>query len=727
MKLKHRTVKSLLLAAVSFFETTQPLFGEETQSNRYLQDRLLIGPGMNTGWANGDLLEAILCIKQDKYDEGSASFTWWGASSMYRVLTGDVEILQSGRNANLQLDTNFPIIGLTATYNINGIDQELKSEIVACNINGQGSCPDGDNTKFESNSEITLCRNIIKNEATDTSLYTSAITREFFDYNLNVNDYNLDVNNELKIRLIQLYLHALGYNPGKIDGIMGQKTENELKKFFHENSLPYSYSEEEIDAYLDELQIKRYVLEQAEDQVYNIELKPMNEISVITYPDLATDATFTQSLSVFDAFEKGRNDIYLCDGTAGNWVDTPVVVLSLENDTLINNTENIFGDDVPTTSQCTKVIFSDLNSDGLSDVVYSDATMDYLPNDAPLTAKTIEFALNRGNFFERITQVVESEIWGIRSYATAAGDIDGDSFGEILLSSGLDASQSKVIDFNEGQIEIRTNPFVERDMWGDASNASTLQVADFDLDGEEDLYIGGQQISPNNRIAWSGLSANSFSLLPETVIGNQSAIYFGKPQILTGADMVSTAIADFDNDGDPDIFNIFEEIHSLQTEKGIVKLFYGGSQLQVIENIGGRNFVNRKIAMKSNMGDRYYLSPIIYDLNNDGLLDIIANYWNKEVNWSTWANHGFVIFMNLGDLEFQKIDSLYVSGGLEFSGTDVQDKNTILGNYNPDRRKGLLFPLERRGDKILVAIVQPYSDPGGSRRLENYLAELQIE
>ena len=46
------------------------------------------------------------------------------------------------------------------------------------------------------------------------------------------------------------------------------------------------------------------------------------------------------------------------------------------------------------------------------------------------------------------------------------------------------------------------------------------------------------------------------------------------------------------------------------------------------------------------------MQPILYDLSNDGRMDIVQNFWNKGCNWETLSCYGSTFLINNLGLNF---------------------------------------------------------------------------
>ncbi|MDB9749476.1 FG-GAP-like repeat-containing protein [Planktomarina temperata] len=502
--------------------------------------------------------------------------------------------------------------------------------------------------------------------------------------------------NKVYVKTVQASLKSNGYAPGPVDGLWGPKTEKALKLWA-----------------LDRGTFTRFEFENLISTFLNSTLSAVDETNIplminkgfhstTSLPEYSNDATIVHGTGVADLFGDGKKTIFLCSTTYVNFVDHPVVVLKVENDVAVDITDEIFSGDVPTINQCTAIYFVDLNGDALLDVVYADAGRDA----PPWTGTAIEVALNTGDGLKRITRQFEDATWGIRAYSIAAGNIDNDKFGEIILSSGTDAEKSVILQFNADGVTLSPNKFVGIDQWWDVNNATNMQVFDFDNDGKNDIFVGGNFSSPSNRIFWSGLNSDGPQQYSDTPLGHYSGNWRGDKRDVTGADVTASAIADFDNDGDLDIVNAYEHL-SGRWSGDKYQITYGRSYLQVLEQTSKRHFSEVDVGLNFDLGERYFLPAILSDLNNDGFVDIILNYWSKNAgSWATEAKFGSVVMINKGEMNFQKIEA------------------DQIGGYNSDVG-GMLFPINEIDGGARVLVLQPYSGSRSSnRRLISYTAHL---
>ena len=540
------------------------------------------------------------------------------------------------------------------------------------------------------------------------------------------------------VQEVQTWLTQLGFEPGPADGSYGKRTKQALEAFYQGKggSFDGDLSENEVQdlreaikaAGISEGTQGNNVTAAVHAADYSLQISNRSVQSTIELPEYSNDATIVHGINVFDIKSDGANEVFLCGTTYRNWVDHPVTILEVKGDGAVDATEKYFGTNVPTSNDCTHIYFTDLDSNGLKDVVYTDSGSD----GEPWNATTIEVALNNGAGFTRITEKFQDETYGIRAYTVAAGNFDDDKYGEILLSSGSSndceyskcPGKSRIIQFDGENVSVSKNDFFQRGIWTHKEiDATNIQVADIDNDGKSDIYIGGNWMSPNSAVFWSGMSAKKSSKLNETAHSHINTDKINskmnreniKNLPVQGADMTSSAISDFDNDGDFDFVNAYEKIIAnckRQEDGGLWCEMVGGNEdgnsyLQVLEQTSKRKFNDVAQDFDAALGNRYFLDPIIFDVNGDGLADIIMNYWNKKQDWTYGNPFGSTILVNKGGMRFQKVEAKDI-GGYEAS----------FG--------GMIFPIQRSGTTTKVLVLQPHSGRQGEiqRRLTSYTADV---
>jgi hypothetical protein len=520
------------------------------------------------------------------------------------------------------------------------------------------------------------------------------------------------------VQQVQTWLTQLGFEPGPIDGSYGGRTKQALEAFYQGRggSFDGEISKNEI-LELREAMKAAGLLGQDVTQIANSKTKfslvNVTEQQRFTYLEKSEWGVIPQGMAVFDVDENGINEVYWCFKEMPGMTDIPNVTFTKIGLRIEDVTDRVFGQDIPTSNACSYVMFSDLNADGKKDLVYSEAGTDIAPWNR---TSAVEILINTGSAFKRITQNFEKEISGMRNYAVGVGNLDTDEFGEILLPSGLDIETSKVLDFDaNGDAAIRRNPLIDNlpHTWHYYFGATNYFVEDFDKDGRSDLYIGGTMVSPPNSILWGGLSSKQPAYLPETFLG---WTHYGD-EIGIGGDVNSIVSSDFDNDGDHDLVLGIERVDAIWKgdEHGYETDYSKGSILQILEQISPRQFEDKTAVTGNDLGATYIQPMIVYDLNSDGLEDIIVNYWMKsyfieEKHWLDSNLFGSMFLINKGGMRFERQLASEMPGYNKFM-------------------EGMIFPLSSENDKISVMVLQPRSRGMGTaqRYVDGYLADLTFE
>jgi hypothetical protein len=205
--------------------------------------------------------------------------------------------------------------------------------------------------------------------------------------------------------------------------------------------------------------------------------------------------------------------------------------------------------------------------------------------------------------------------------------------------------------------------------------------------------------------AEGGYTPAGLITLPDGPYGHHN----GSPPapVRQAADIGPVAVADFNNDGLPDIFA--QETQTLEYAPGVFTdtndpgyqeiranggTAVGETAMQVLINQGSRRFADISAASSSPiLGRRHYQDVIPVDLNNDGFLDIVGTYQTSyyagvRTQWGT------TLFLNDGTGVFQAVDGTRLLATVTTTPTNGQRWN--LGSFIPtvvdaNRIEGIVF------------------------------------
>lgn len=337
----------------------------------------------------------------------------------------------------------------------------------------------------------------------------------------------------------------------------------------------------------------------------------------------------------------------------------------------------MFSGDVPSTMSPTIMLLTDLNGDGLPDLVIGAAGGDYDPN----LGWRIAVALNAGQGrFRNVSDLLPAAISLTRSQAVAAGDLHGDGRVEIILPAAGPASgfPSETVRWTGVGFEEDPN-WISKQIWahpGNCFSASWLGVSDLDGDGFQDVIVAGNATTPNLRVLYGsalGFQLSDLSLLPEGTWGHTPYLLHSEPgnPSSQGADLDRVVVADFDGDGRPDIAALGENLTYFQPGtftdqkepdyQNFLKnggTVFGDVGFQVLLNRGSRIFEDTsRESSTTNLGRKYYTSAWRTDLNNDGATDIAAIYYTKRYGTQMGNAYGTTFFLNDGTGAFHVVDA----------------------------------------------------------------------
>lgn len=222
--------------------------------------------------------------------------------------------------------------------------------------------------------------------------------------------------------------------------------------------------------------------------------------------------------------------------------------------------------------------FGDVNNDNMTDVILTG----YSANGDPFTA----LYLNNGN--ANFTLATGASFLPLKNSSVEIFDMDNDNDLDIILA-GRDVNENAFTKLyrNDG-----TGNFTE--VSGTAITGCDLgdiDIADADNDGDMDILISGE-VTPGVNITelYANDGTGTFSLVTGTPF----------PGTIAGA----SSFADFDNDGDVDVF--------------IAGAAASGVKGNAYENLGNNSFI-----LADSLAGAYASSTAIGDIDGDNDLDLI--------------------------------------------------------------------------------------------------------
>lgn len=406
----------------------------------------------------------------------------------------------------------------------------------------------------------------------------------------------------------------------------------------------------------------------------------------------------------------------------------PVQIIDSIDGNPVLVTDSLFRGPVSSPQNSEQMVFSDLNGDNFKDLVFSDTGMDKFP----WSGASIKVALGGQNGYTNI-ESVEFYTKGklqdpTRNYGVAAGDFNGDGKKEIFLGAQEEYVENvtKIIQINEvGSVyNIGVVPG-----WTDVRyrlpSHCWMQAADFNNDGYDDLLLSGSGTGANNTILYGsmqGLNAANRLVLPEGPFGQGAFNYYSinlpmiwPPTVAMRSAETKSISADFNNDGFIDIFSTQQQADILPPKAIKDKSYFGYED--VYEN--GGHFYDKSAyfsILNSDSGEFYYkdggqISAVrrhydklmSFDLNGDGFLDVVGQYFTFPSRLSSEAQtlFGTTFFVNDGSGNFKSIDGLEV-----FSQLAVYPWETS-GYTLLEPTAGAIIPLSLENDLLSALQITP--------------------
>ena len=257
-----------------------------------------------------------------------------------------------------------------------------------------------------------------------------------------------------------------------------------------------------------------------------------------------------------------------------------------------------------------RLITGDVNNDGLTDFILLGAAGD--PEKLYVQNKAGGFDFKPNGAFQKNAATFESTCGALIDY-----DKDGDL--DLLIGSGGNEIQMDKMNFiiraytNDGQGHFSIDPSAAPPVLG---NFSTLQVSDFDGDGDADLFLGARNVPGNY-----GLRPRSYLLRNDNGVWNDIA-----PPGLANIGMVTDAVwTDVDADGYQDLVVVGDWM--------VITIF---------KNEVG-NFQNA-ITVPGSSG--WWNKIKAADLDGDGDLDFIVGNWGLNTKFKATPEKPLTLLVN---------------------------------------------------------------------------------
>lgn len=256
-----------------------------------------------------------------------------------------------------------------------------------------------------------------------------------------------------------------------------------------------------------------------------------------------------------------------------------------------------------------RLISGDANNDGLEDILLLGAKDD--PDKLFLQRKDGTFSKQKGSVFEK-DKNFESTCGSFLDY-----DMDGDL--DLLIGAGGNQVDVEQINFivrlyiNDGKGNFKVDP---NNIPPCIGNFSTLEVSDFDQDGDPDFFLGARAVPGN------------YGLVPQSYLfRNDKGTWKNvTPQTLANIGMVTDAVwEDLDQDGDADLVVVGDwmSIRTFLNNNGIL------SEGESIPNSTG-----------------WWQRIVASDLDNDGDVDFILGNWGNNSKFQTSADQPITMRVN---------------------------------------------------------------------------------
>lgn len=245
------------------------------------------------------------------------------------------------------------------------------------------------------------------------------------------------------------------------------------------------------------------------------------------------------------------------------------------------------------------VAIGDLNNDGKEDVYFGGSKFN-----------SAKFFIQKDNFFEEEKiEIISND--SINEDVTALIiDLNNDKKNDLIVGTGGSDFYNKMTPLLDVYYTQGDDNFEKQELPPYFENAAVIKSADYDNDGDLDIFVGNNMVS------------NDFGAIPNTYILNNNNGKFSilQNQPFQNAGMITDAIwEDYNSDGFVDLILVGEWMNP--------KFF---------KNANG-NFIEENIINSKLTGLWQQITP--FDVDKDGDIDYLLGNWGKNSKFSASKEH----------------------------------------------------------------------------------------